>query len=149
MLRVIAALEHGIGRFNGWALTVARWLAIGLLGVMTAIVLAGVFYRYVLNDAIAWSEEVAKFLKWRHSQRVGSLVRNLNERFEELCLDELNSHPDLDASGREALSKRLRRAARKIAHPLILEIKRTGRGRSPRSSDLELIRRAYKLEEKE
>jgi TRAP-type C4-dicarboxylate transport system permease small subunit len=55
-------LEMGLGVFNRWALKLLTWLAIGLLALMTVIVLTAVFYRYVLSDAVAWSEEIAKFL---------------------------------------------------------------------------------------
>ena len=39
-----------------------RWLAVSILAVMTVIILASVFFRYVLDDALPWSEEIAKYL---------------------------------------------------------------------------------------
>ena len=62
---IVAALgkiESILGGINGAVLRLFRWLALSILAVMTAIVLSGVFFRYVLDDALAWSEEIAKFL---------------------------------------------------------------------------------------
>lgn len=39
----------------------AGYLAVILCSVMTIVVLLGVFYRYVLNDPLAWSEELSTF----------------------------------------------------------------------------------------
>ena len=61
-MNALRKVEQWLASFNKWGLRIMGWLAIALLGVMTTIVLAAVFYRYVLNDAIAWSEEIAKFL---------------------------------------------------------------------------------------
>jgi TRAP-type C4-dicarboxylate transport system permease small subunit len=58
----IGRLEKILGVINGYVLRLCRWLALTLLATMTAIVLSSVFFRYVLNDALAWSEEIAKFL---------------------------------------------------------------------------------------
>lgn len=55
-------VERILERINNFFLKVAKWLCIYLLAVMTAIVLTGVFFRYVLNNAIPWTEEVSKFL---------------------------------------------------------------------------------------
>ncbi len=66
--RVIAGiecLEGLVGRYNRAALGLFKWLSITVLAVMTGIVVSGVFFRYVLNDALPWSEEVAKaFMVW-------------------------------------------------------------------------------------
>lgn len=40
---------------------VSAVLAGGLLGLMVLMILAQVFYRYILNDSLAWTEELAKF----------------------------------------------------------------------------------------
>lgn len=55
--RAIGALgqvNEGIG-FGG------RVVAAGLIAVMTAFVLVGVFFRYVLNNSLSWTEEMAIF----------------------------------------------------------------------------------------
>ncbi|MFT5447049.1 MAG: TRAP-type C4-dicarboxylate transport system permease small subunit [Gammaproteobacteria bacterium] len=62
---IVAALgkiESVLGGINGAMLRLFRWLALSILAIMTAVVLSGVFFRYVLDDALAWSEEIAKFL---------------------------------------------------------------------------------------
>jgi len=47
---------------NRFVLAACEWLTVGLLAAITAIVCAGVLWRYGLNDALSWSEETAKFL---------------------------------------------------------------------------------------
>ena len=59
------ALRHaarGLGVLNAVLLAGCRFATIGLMVAITAVVVAGVFYRYALNDALSWSEEVSKFL---------------------------------------------------------------------------------------
>lgn len=55
-------IEAILGRINHYSLKIAKLLCIYLLGVMTFVVLSGVFFRYVLGSALAWTEEVSKFL---------------------------------------------------------------------------------------
>lgn len=45
-----------VNEFVDW---VARRVAATLVGLMTAIVLASVFFRYVLNNSITWTEDVS------------------------------------------------------------------------------------------
>ena len=54
-LRALAAV-------NGVSLAICRHLTVVLVAAITVVVCAGVFWRYVLNDALAWSEETSKFL---------------------------------------------------------------------------------------
>lgn len=60
------AAEPGVVRLlssiNGVLLFVCKWLAITLVALMSVIVIASVIWRYVLNDSLSWSEDVAKFL---------------------------------------------------------------------------------------
>ena len=42
-------------------LAVARWLAIALLGIMVLVILTQIVFRYVLGDALNWTEEAARF----------------------------------------------------------------------------------------
>lgn len=49
-----------LGRLNAAIAKTGCNLAALLLAAMVTIVLAQVFYRYVLNDAFGWSEEIAK-----------------------------------------------------------------------------------------
>ena len=48
--------------FNHRFTLVARNLAAVLLACMTAIILSQVFWRYILNDSLSWSEEVSKLM---------------------------------------------------------------------------------------
>lgn len=44
---------------------VARWergVAVALLAIVVTIVVLQVFFRYVLNDSLSWSEEAARYL---------------------------------------------------------------------------------------
>jgi TRAP-type C4-dicarboxylate transport system permease small subunit len=41
--------------------TVIRWMIIGLMCLMTIIVFAQIFFRYVFNIPLGWSEELARF----------------------------------------------------------------------------------------
>lgn len=43
-------------------LFVCKWLSIALVAAIAVIVIASVIWRYGLNDSLAWSEDLAKFL---------------------------------------------------------------------------------------
>jgi TRAP-type transport system small permease protein len=62
MVKLVSQLESILGAVNKPILVICRWLSVSLLAVMTVIILASVFFRYVLDDALPWSEEVAKYL---------------------------------------------------------------------------------------
>jgi len=55
LLRVIAWVNTHILRFG-------RHLAVVALALMVLVILAQVFFRYVLNNALAWPDEAARFL---------------------------------------------------------------------------------------
>lgn len=48
-----------LARLNAGYATLARLLCLSLVGVMTVSILLQVFFRYGLNDPLAWSEELA------------------------------------------------------------------------------------------
>lgn len=48
-------------RLDGAIVSVTSWLVAYLTLQMTVVVLVGVFTRYVLNDALAWIEELARY----------------------------------------------------------------------------------------
>ncbi len=58
----LAAAEGLVRHFNAVLLFVCKYLVIALVGAIAVVVVAGVFWRYVLNDALSWYEEVAKFM---------------------------------------------------------------------------------------
>ena len=59
--RVLFALNTPLGKLNYGVASVAKNVAGGLLAIMLAMILSQVFFRYVLNDSLAWTEELAKF----------------------------------------------------------------------------------------
>lgn len=44
------------------ALRLGRWLATACIGIMVLVILTQVFFRYVLNSALPWPDEAARFL---------------------------------------------------------------------------------------
>ena len=49
-------------RINDVSIRLCSYAVIVLMISITAVVCAGVFWRYILNDALSWTEETAKFL---------------------------------------------------------------------------------------
>jgi TRAP-type C4-dicarboxylate transport system permease small subunit len=47
---------------NDVLLRIGRALAVVALAIMVAVILAQVFYRYVLNNALPWPDEAARFM---------------------------------------------------------------------------------------
>lgn len=52
---------NALKRVDGAIVTLTSWLVAYLTLQMTLVVLLGVFTRYVLNDALAWIEELARY----------------------------------------------------------------------------------------
>ena len=61
-MTAIAAAASLLERINDRLLAICKWLIIGIVAVLAVILIAAVFYRYALNNAIAWSEEGSKYL---------------------------------------------------------------------------------------
>ena len=47
---------------NDVAGRIGRWLSIGAVAIMVAVILLQVFCRYVLNNALPWPDEAARFM---------------------------------------------------------------------------------------
>lgn len=58
LIRSVMALA----RVNDVSMRLCSYAVIVLMACILAVVCAGVFWRYVLNDALSWTEETAKFL---------------------------------------------------------------------------------------
>jgi TRAP-type transport system small permease protein len=58
----LLAICNGLGLINGAILALGRWIGAVCLGVMVLAILVQVFFRYVLNNALPWPEELARFL---------------------------------------------------------------------------------------
>lgn len=59
---VVIGLVNAIGLANGAALALGRWLGALAMALMVLAILVQVFFRYVLNSALPWPEEAARFL---------------------------------------------------------------------------------------
>ncbi|MBB4121967.1 TRAP transporter small permease [Martelella radicis] len=59
---LLLAAASVFSRINGPVLALGRWTGALLMGLMVVVILVQVFFRYVLNDALAWTEELARFL---------------------------------------------------------------------------------------
>jgi TRAP-type C4-dicarboxylate transport system permease small subunit len=74
---------------NGIVL-ITSWVVASLTGVMCIVVLLGVFTRYVLNDALPWTEEAARFaLLWMSWLGGGLAVRKGAHIAAEFVIDRL------------------------------------------------------------
>lgn len=57
----IKALTRWLSMVNASVLELCRWIGIAALMVMVAVILLQVFFRYVLNNALPWPDEAARF----------------------------------------------------------------------------------------
>lgn len=61
-MTALLALCHGLGLINGAFLALGRWIGAVCLGLMVVVILAQVFFRYALTNALPWPEEASRFL---------------------------------------------------------------------------------------
>ncbi|MFN7224960.1 MAG: TRAP transporter small permease [Paracoccaceae bacterium] len=72
----LIGLAKALGSLNGAVLTLSRGLGAVCMAAMVVIILAQVFYRYVLGSALAWPEEAARFLMlWAAGLMVATAFR--------------------------------------------------------------------------
>ncbi|MDH2433820.1 TRAP transporter small permease [Pokkaliibacter sp. MBI-7] len=55
-------LRNGLRRLNLGLLSIAKYLSLTLVAVMTLVILLQVVCRYVFNDALAWTEEAGRYM---------------------------------------------------------------------------------------
>ena len=61
-MKALDAVTAGLSRINDWIGSVGKYLSLTLIGLMTLVIIIQVFFRYVLNNALPWSEEVARYM---------------------------------------------------------------------------------------
>ncbi|MGH9339053.1 MAG: glutamyl-tRNA reductase [Acidobacteriota bacterium] len=95
------------------------------------------------------NEEVELFLKQSRSNNMGPLISALRQRIEEICLEDLEvSKNSLSPEEYERQKGALVRAAHKIAHPLIVQLKETSQDPEECHYHLRMIRKVFDLDEK-
>ncbi len=95
------------------------------------------------------SEEVENYLTSLSSNHMGPLISALRTRLEEICLEELKKTRNrLKEDEYRRLERLLRKTAHKIAHPLILEMKHLDQNSTGSCHPLEMLKKAFRLDEK-
>ncbi len=61
-MNLVAAVLGILERINRVSLFLCRYATMGLVAGIAVVIAASVFWRYALNDALSWSEELAKYL---------------------------------------------------------------------------------------
>lgn len=59
---IILAAARLLAGINAPVLALGRWIAIVLMALMVLVILAQIFMRFVIGDALNWSEEAARFM---------------------------------------------------------------------------------------
>ena len=59
---IILALTRVLAGLNDFVLALGRHISVGLMGLMVLVILIQVFFRYVLNNALPWPDEAARFM---------------------------------------------------------------------------------------
>jgi glutamyl-tRNA reductase len=95
-------------------------------------------------------KEVVNYSQIQATTDVGPIVSSLRSRIEEICLEEVNNHgKGLDVLPRDQLERILRRTAHRIAHPLMLQVKKDCTDPKRQVHNLEMLKEAFKLDETE
>ncbi|MGI9487696.1 MAG: TRAP transporter small permease, partial [Geminicoccaceae bacterium] len=61
-MNFIAGMESLFARLNDRLLAICKGLIIAIVAVLAVILIAAVFYRFALDNAISWSEEGSNYL---------------------------------------------------------------------------------------
>lgn len=75
-MQVLIALSRLMALVNAGALTLGRWLGAVCILLMVVIILAQVFFRYVIGLGLAWPEEASRFfMLWSAGLMIGTAYR--------------------------------------------------------------------------
>ena len=75
-MALLVGLARWIGIVNASALTLGRWIGAACIALMVVFILAQVFFRYVMDNALAWPEEASRFLMlWSAGLMIGTAYR--------------------------------------------------------------------------
>ncbi|MFN4056632.1 MAG: TRAP transporter small permease [Roseinatronobacter sp.] len=75
-MALLIGIARWIGIINASALTLGRWLGAICIALMVVFILAQVFFRYVVGNALAWPEEASRFLMlWSAGLMIGTAYR--------------------------------------------------------------------------
>lgn len=58
-MKAVASAAAALARLNDGLLLICKYLIIAIVAGLAAILISAVFYRYALNNAIAWSSDQA------------------------------------------------------------------------------------------
>ena len=61
-MTLILAATRLLALVNGAVLAVGRHISVVLMGLMVVVILVQVFFRYVMNSALPWPDEAARFM---------------------------------------------------------------------------------------
>lgn len=61
-MQFIDKIRSVLSRLNMFIIQVCKALSLAILTALVAVVITGVFFRYVLNSSLSWSEDVSKIL---------------------------------------------------------------------------------------
>ena len=93
-------------------------------------------------------EEVTNYIERVSARSVGPLISALRTRIEEICLEELQEQRHLlNPEEYERLERALKSTARKIAHPLITQLRQPDQNPSRRLYKIELVKKMFRIDD--
>jgi glutamyl-tRNA reductase len=100
--------------------------------------------------SIIIEQAVEIFENLQSVRNVGPLVSGLRKKIETICLDELDkSRNGFTSQEFERIQRMMIRTAHRIAHPLMVQIKRGHENPTRRIHNLDMIKEAFELKETE